>query len=154
MKRTKTQSNFALPPPRHPLPAFCHANGGRRRALALGILLCAAVVVLLPAASDGGQNRKISHSDDFVIFASVFTSQGFALPGARMRVRRATERKFRWEAFSDRRGEMAVRVKRGAVYELEIEARRFKPEKREIDARQGNRVDLTFQLEPLPGGKP
>jgi hypothetical protein len=40
----------------------------------------------------------------------VFTDQGFALPGARVRVRRADEKKPKWEATSDRRGEFAVRV--------------------------------------------
>jgi hypothetical protein len=154
MRRMKAQSNLPASSYRHPLAVFCHPNKGRQWALALGFLLCAAGVLLYPATTAGSQKRKNSHSDDFVIFANVFTSQGFALPGARMRVRRANEKKFRWEAFSDRRGEMAVRVKQGAEYELEIEARRFKPERRTVDARQGNRVDLTFQLEPLPGGKP
>jgi hypothetical protein len=69
-------------------------------------------------------------------------------------VRRADEQKFRWEAISDRRGELGIRVKQGAEYELMIEARGFKPQTRKIDARGGNREDLTFQLEPQAGGKP
>ena len=64
------------------------------------------------------------------------------------------EQKFRWEAMSDRRGELGIRVKQGAEYELTIEARGFKPQTRKIDAREGNREDLTLQMEQLAGGKP
>jgi hypothetical protein len=108
----------------------------------------------IPSVAAGGQNQASPHAHDFVIFASVFNPQGFSLPGAKVRVRRAGEKKFQWEAMSDRRGELGVRVKQGAEYELTIEAHGFKPETRKIDAREGNREELTFQLEPLAGGKP
>ncbi len=71
-----------------------------------------------------------------------------------MRVRRKDEKKFRWEAISDHQGELGIRVKQGAEYELTIEAHGFKPQTRSIDARDGNREDLTLQMEPLAGGKP
>ena len=100
------------------------------------------------------QDSRVSHAHDFVIFCTVFTDRGFALPGARARVRRADEKKFRWEALSDRQGEFAIRVPRGVEYELAVEARGFKPEIRKIDARDGNQMDLTIQMEPVPGGKP
>jgi hypothetical protein len=54
---------------------------------------------------------------------------------------------------SDLRGELGIRVKQGAEYEVTIEARGFKPETRKVDAREGNREDLTLQLERLGGGK-
>jgi hypothetical protein len=84
----------------------------------------------------------------------VFNKQGFALPGARVRVRRADEQKFRWEALSDRRGELGIRVKQGAEFELTIEARGFQPQTRKIDAREGDREDLTLQMDKFAGGKP
>jgi hypothetical protein len=121
--------------------------------LILSTLLMISGVIATPARA-AGQNQPSQHANDFLIFVSVFTQQGFSLPGAKVRVRRADEKKFRWEAMSDRRGELGVRVKQGAEYELTIEAPGFKPETRKIDAREGNREDLTFQLEPLPGGKP
>jgi hypothetical protein len=89
-----------------------------------------------------------------VIFATVFTDKGFALPGARVRVRREDEKKFRWEAMSDHQGELGIRVKQGAEYELTIEARGFKPQTRKVDAREGDREDLTLQMEQVAGGKP
>ena len=106
------------------------------------------------AVAWSGQNQANSHAHDFVIFATVFTDQGFALPGARVRVRLADEPKFRWEAVSDRRGELGIRVKQGAEYELTIEARGFKTQTRPIDAREGNQEDLTLRMERASEGKP
>jgi hypothetical protein len=117
------------------------------------ILVLAAGVISAPAAAAGDQKHADSHAHDFVIFASVFTEQGFALPGAKVRVRRSDEQKFRWEAISDKRGELGVRVKQGAEYELTIEAHGFKSQTRKIDARESNQENLTFQMEPLAGGK-
>jgi hypothetical protein len=118
---------------------------------AMLLFVLAQGVISAPAAD---QKQAGSHVHDFVIFATVFTAQGFALPGARVRVRRADEQKFRWEAISDRRGELGVRVKQGAEYELTIEAHGFKSQTRRIDARESNQENLTFQMEPLAGGKP
>ena len=101
-----------------------------------------------------GQKQNHSHADDFLIFATLFDGRGFALPGARVRVRHADEKKFRWEAISDRRGELGIRVKQGAEYEVTIEARGFQPQTRHIDAREGKQEELTVRMEPLAGGKP
>ncbi len=101
-----------------------------------------------------GQKQTHSHADDFLIFATLFDGQGFALPGAKVRVRRADEKKFRWEASSDRRGELGIRVKQGAEYEVTIEARGFQPQTRHIDAREGKQEELTVRMEPVAGGKP
>jgi hypothetical protein len=120
----------------------------------LAALACFWVVVSVPAAHAGAQSSSRPHAHDFVIFATVFTAQGFTLPGARVRVRRADEKKFRWEAMSDRRGELGIRVKQGAEYEVTIQARGYEPQTRKVDAREGNREDLTFQMEPLKKGKP
>ena len=106
-----------------------------------------------PGGAQSSSNSKGSHVHDFVIFATVFTDQGFALPGARIRVRRASEKKYRWEATSDRSGEFGIRVPQDADYEATIEARGYKPQTRKIDAHEGNREDLSIQMERLDGGK-
>jgi hypothetical protein len=113
--------------------------------LAGAMLLCTPIV--------GAQTASGSHAHDFLIFATVFTDQGFALPGARARVRRADEKKPKWEATSDRRGEFAVRVPEGAEYEMMVEASGFKPEVRKIDAREDTRTDLTIRMDRASGGK-
>jgi hypothetical protein len=151
-KKTKRKSKWLLEFFRHPLPLLDHPITRVILRLAmLGFLLAPGAV---PGVAARDEKQGDSHAHDFVIFASVFTEQGFALPGAKVRVRRTEEQKFRWEAVSDRRGELGVRVQQGAEYELTIEARGFKPQARKIDARGGNREDLTFQMEPLAGGKP
>ena len=134
---------------RHLLPRLSHPTP-RMRILLAGLLLA-----LAPGSAAGEPQRdKGSHQDDFVVFGTVFTEKGFALPGAEVRVRRAGERKARWEARSDRRGEFAVRVPRGAEYEMTVTAAGYQEQTRKIDARTGNREDLVFRLPPASGGKP
>src|ERR1700687_418862 len=148
-KRKKTFSPF-LRFFRHPFPPLDHPN-------VRGFLLFAMLVLVLApdavsGAAAGHEKQGDSHAHDFVIFANVFTDQGFALPGAKARVRRTDEQKFRWEAISDRRGELGVRVKQGAEYELTIEAHGFQSQSRKVDAREGNQEVLTFQMEQFGGG--
>src|ERR1700674_1179067 len=97
-KRKKTFSTF-LRFSRHPLPPLDHPN-------IRGYLLFAMLVLVLapgavPGTVAGREKQGDSHAHDFVIFANVFTEHGFALPGAKVRVRRSDEQKFRGEAFSD-----------------------------------------------------
>lgn len=75
---------------RQPLPRSGHITD-RRRIITLLILAWMAGAVSVPARASG-QDQPNSHAHDFVIFATVFTDQGFASPGARVRVRRADEK--------------------------------------------------------------
>jgi hypothetical protein len=118
------------------------------------MLVCVLAAAKVPGTAAGDEKQNKSQAHDFVIFADVYIERGFALPGAKARVRRSDERKFRWEAISDIRGELGIRVKQGAEYELMIEARGFKPQTRKVDARAGNREELRIQMEPSTGGKP
>ncbi len=114
------------------------------------------LLLAIPAGFGQAAGQKQTHSDadDFLIFATLFDGQGFAFPGAKVRVRRADEKKFRWEAISDRRGELGIRVKQGAEYEVTIEARGFQAQTRHIDAREGKQEELTVRMEPVARGKP
>jgi hypothetical protein len=151
-KKTKRTSSTFLEFFRHPLPSFDHPT--MRGILPFATLMFVLAPGAVPGTAAGDEKQSESHTHDFVIFATVFTEKGFALPGAKIRVRRTDESKYRWEAISDRRGELGLRVQQGAEYELTIEAHGFKPQTRKIDAREGNREDLTFQMEPFAGGKP
>ncbi len=97
--------------------------------------------------------RAKSLTQPFIVFGTVFTAQGFALPGAEVRLRRAGEKKDRWQGRSDSRGEFAFRVPPDVEYELSITAKGFESETRKVDARQGNRVDLTLRLHPASNQK-
>ena len=104
-------------------------------------------------AAESGQDNKASRRKDFLLFGTVFTEQGFVLPGAEIRVRRAGERKARWEARSDHRGEFAVRVPQGAEYEKSVRAAGYQEQTQKIAAKAGNGADLVFRLSPAPGGR-
>ena len=136
---------------RHPPSPFDHRICVRWMAVFLIVigLVASLGTRLAPAAC--AQGAGATHVRVYLIFVDVFGEQGFALPGARVRVRRSAEKKFRWEGSSDRQGEVAFRVPPGEEYELTIEARGFKTQTRKIDARQENRADLTFRMEPLAG---
>lgn len=110
------------------------------------VCLAGSAAMLVPAA--GAQSSSRSHAHDFLIIVTVFNDRGFAVYGARARVRREEEKKFRWEAASDHRGELAIRVPQDANYEITIEARGFQTQTRKIDATQGNRADLTIRMQP------
>jgi hypothetical protein len=138
---------------RHPLSPFGHLTFVRST-IALLVLVCLAGATFGFARAGGAQNASGSHAHDYVIFANVFTDHGFALTGARARVRRSEEKKFRWEAMSDHQGELAIRVPEGAEYELTIEARGYKTETRKINARQDRRTDLTIRMEPQTEAHP
>ena len=98
------------------------------------------------AASAGVAADKKS-APPFIVFATVFTPQGRLLPGAEARLRRAGEKKERWQARSDRRGEFAMRVPQGEEYQLTVSAKGFRTLTQKVDARVTNRVDLTLHLE-------
>src|SRR5258705_2318956 len=101
-KRTtrKTFSAF-LETPRHPIPPLNHPI--TRGMLRFAMLVCVLATARVPGMAAGDKKQNNTHAHDFVIFADVYTDHGFALPGAKVRVRRSDERKFRWEAISDTR---------------------------------------------------
>jgi hypothetical protein len=132
---------------RHPLTSFSHPVL-MRLTIALIALSCLAGGALAAEPAAAAQDSSSSHARIFVIFTTVFNDQGFAVPGARARVRRSDQKKYKWEGMSDHQGEVAFRVPPGAEYELLIEARGFKPETRKVDARGDNQADLTIRMSP------
>ncbi len=150
MKRKKKPNNSFACFARHLSTRFRHPSY-RMLTLIATLLLGLAGPAAAPA---GEQSRKGAHENDFLLFGTVFTEQGLTLPGVQVRVHRAGERKVRWEARSDRRGEFAVRVPQGAEYEMSVLAGGYREQTRKIDARKGDREDLVFRLARVEGEKP
>ena len=107
-----------------------------------------------PQQPAGKKHRKQIHENEFLIKGTVFNPQGMSLPGAELRIRRGGEKKFRWQALTDRRGEFAVWIPMGSQYELIVRARGFEEQTRAVDAKTGARQeDMVFRMQAAPGGK-
>jgi len=98
--------------------------------------------------------KKYSHAEDYLIRGTIFNDKALSAPGVQLRVRRAGDKKFRWESYTNSRGEFAVRVPQGSTYEMVIRAKGFVEQTRTIDAKGGgNAESIAFRLEPDLGGK-
>jgi hypothetical protein len=97
---------------------------------------------------------KYSHKDDFLIRGTVFDDKALSAPGVQLRIRRTGEKKFRWESYTNSRGEFAVRVPQGSDYEMVVHAKGFAEQTRSIDAKNGgNEERLVFRMELAAGDK-
>ena len=113
-----------------------------------------------PAASSSSKgpskvnSQKHSHANDFLIRGTVFNQNAFAFPGAQLRIRRVGEKKFRWQDYTNSRGEFAIRVPQGSQYEMFVRAKGFAEQSKTVDAQSGiSDANLVFRMEPLKGGK-
>jgi len=98
--------------------------------------------------------KKYGHANDFLIRGTVFTDEALSFPGVQLRIRRAGEKKFRWESYTNSRGEFAVRVPQGSDYELVVRVKGFAEQTRTIDAKTGgNQESMVFRMQPAAGGK-
>lgn len=111
-----------------------------------------------PAASAESSSKQAqrnnSHADDFLIRGTVFTPEGLALPGAELRIRRASEKKFKWNDLANSRGEFAIRVKMGTDYEVLVRAKGYRDESQAVNAATGERFkELVFRMQKQTGKK-
>jgi hypothetical protein len=100
------------------------------------------------------KGKPSSHAHDFLIRGTVFQPSGRAFPAVKLRIRRESEKKFRWQTLTNSRGEFAVRVPQGLQYEVAVAAKGFAEQTRQVDARSGiSEENVAFRLEPAAGGK-
>ena len=105
------------------------------------------------SSSKQAQNKS-SHASDFLVRGTVFTPEGLALPGAGLHIRRASEKKFRWNDAANSRGEFAIRVKMGADYEVVATAKGYQDQSVPVNASTGERFkDLVFHMQRRKGKK-
>ena len=98
--------------------------------------------------------KKYGHANDFLIRGTVFTEKALSFAGVQLRIRRAGEKKFRWESYTNSRGEFAVRVPQGSDYEMVVRAKGYSEQTRAIDAKAGaNEQNVVFRMQPTAGGK-
>ena len=101
------------------------------------------------SSSEKPKKPKYSHANDFLISGTVFDPKGYAFPGVQLKIRRSTEKRFRWDDFTNSRGEFAVRVPKGSEYEMVVLAKGFADQTRDLDAKSGlSEARIVFRMEP------
>jgi Carboxypeptidase regulatory-like domain len=106
------------------------------------------------SSSSSSGKRGRTHANDFLVVGTVFTDKAYALPGAHIRLRRASEKKFRWETYTNSRGEFALRVPQGDEYEIVVLAKGFADQNATVSAKSGISEDnVVYRMQPAPGGK-
>lgn len=111
-----------------------------------------------PAAPTAPPNKpakqKYSHANDYLIRGTVFTEKALSFPGVELRIRKVGEKKFRWETYTNSRGEFAVRVPQGSDYELVVRTKGYAEQTRTIDAKSGaNEESVVFRMQVTTGSK-
>jgi hypothetical protein len=134
---------------RHPLQGEVHPSYVRL----LTLLLLASLSGWAGVSAKNAAQEKKKRPPEVVITGTVFTESGFSLTGATIRVNRVGERKARWEAASDRRGEFGVRVPQGAEYEVRVNAKGYEEQSQKVDGRSSTYENLVFRMTPAAGGK-
>jgi len=90
----------------------------------------------------------------YLITGTVFNEKGLAFPDFKVRIRQTSEKKFRWETYTNSRGEFAVRVPEGNEYEVQVQAKNYKVQSQTVKADAGGiQLRLSFRLEPATPGK-
>lgn len=107
-----------------------------------------------PAPADKRSHKKYSHANDFLIRGTVFNEKALSFPGVELSIRVAGEKKYRWDSYTNSRGEFAVRVPQGASYEVAVRVKGFEEQTRTVDAKNGgNEETVVFRMHPVGGGK-
>ncbi len=90
----------------------------------------------------------------YVIIGTVFNENALSYPNARVQIRKAGEKKFRWDTFTNSRGEFAVRVPEGQEYEVVVREKKYKEVSLKVNAKNGElQQRLSIRLEGLNQGK-
>lgn len=86
----------------------------------------------------------------FLILGTVFNEKDYAFPGVEVKIRRKGENKFRYDLYTNSRGEFAVRVPDGIEYEVVVRQKKYKEETQEVVANMADvQKRLTFKLEAI-----
>jgi len=122
------------------------------KAFLAGFALILFSVLAAVGAAPAGAAQK-TREPSFLVHANVFNDSGFTVPNARVRMRRAAESNWRWEAISDSQGEIALHVPPNDLYVLRVDAKGYQVLTQNVDATQTDNVDIALHLAPIGGGK-
>jgi len=106
-----------------------------------------------PQAQSETKSGKSKPVPSFLIIGTVFNEHALSFPGVQVRIRRAGEKKFAWETYTNPRGEFAVRVPPGYEYEVTIHVKNYKDQTQSVDSKVDVQRRLSIQLEPVTPAK-
>lgn len=108
------------------------------------------------AAPDNGNSSRKTKSQaipSFLIIGTVFNENALSFPGVQVRVRVSGEKKFKWETYTNSRGEFAVRVPPGSNYEVVTHVKKYADQTQNVDAKVDVQQRLSIKLEPQSQAK-
>jgi len=102
--------------------------------------------------ADTPGKKKYSHANDFLVRGTVFNEKALSFPEVELRLRKEGEKKYKWETYTNSRGEFAVRVPQGASYEVLAHVKGFADQTKTVEAKGGgNEETLVFRMQPVTG---
>jgi hypothetical protein len=109
---------------------------------------------LRPEQSESSSAKKSKHTpaDDLLLRGTVFNEHALSLEGTTLHLRRLSDKRSRWQAVSNFRGEFAVRVPQGSDYEIVAEHKGYAAQTRTVSASNADQ-NIVFHMEPVQGGK-
>lgn len=115
------------------------------------VALILVVLCFQLATSALGEEKSKKSPAQAIIAGGVYDEAGYALRGIRVKIWREKERKPKWEAISDARGEFAVRVPAGrATYLVSTHSKEHLNQEQQVEIYGHERVELVFRLPARP----
>lgn len=109
------------------ISSHCRASRHFQSHVWAALLLTSALLVSSSAIAGSQPADKKKEKTYAVIFGTVWDPDGHPVYGVKVKIRRAQEKKTRWELYSDHRGEFAQRLPAGkADYVISADLKGFK----------------------------
>lgn len=114
------------------------------------VLAAVSVALLSSVATPGQSASRQTRKDYALIFGTVWNAKNEPVYGIPIKIRRANEKKARWEQVSDHRGEFAQRLPVGAQdyvvwADIKVGKGKAKPETK-VHVDNDERVDISLHL--------
>lgn len=104
------------------------------------------------SSKDKPTNKKYSHLNDFLIRGTVFNEKALSFPDVELRLRKEGDKKYKWNTYTNSRGEFAVRVPQGSNYEVLVHVKGFADQTKTVEAKGGgNEETVVFRMQPVTG---
>lgn len=108
----------------------------------------------VPAPESSSTAKHKSKIPPFLILGTVFNEHSLAFPGVEIKIRRKGEKKFRYDTYTNSRGEFAIRVPDGIEYEVVVREKNYREQSQAVVANKADvQKRLTFKLETTKRAK-